>query len=222
MIGTDGETRQRRSVGPGPLAALQRIGQKRTAVAQELCELCGNPLAPEHDHLVELPGRKLHCCCGACAILFSGQQNVHYRRVPRDVFVLDGFEISDATWESMHLPIDLAFFFAHGSPPQVTALYPSPAGAVESLLALDTWQDLVRDQPRLQRIEPEVEALLVNRVGQSRQYFLAPIDQCFRLVGQIRKSWRGLSGGAQVWGDIARFFDELHQRAVHRPGASHA
>jgi hypothetical protein len=45
-------------------------------------------------------------------------------------------------------------------------------------------------------MEADVEALLVNRVDGAREYFLAPIDACFELVGTIRVPWRGLSGWA--------------------------
>ena len=40
-----------------------------------------------------------------------------------------------------------------------------------------------------------------------------PIDECYKLVGLIRTHWRGLSGGDEVWDEIARFFDRL-ARAV--------
>jgi hypothetical protein len=211
-----------RSSGPGPLAALRHLRQSRAAKASdhEICELCARPVGVAHDHLLEMATRQLTCCCEACAVLFPGQEGLRYRRVPRDVFVLDDFELTDAMWESVRLPIDLAFFFLRGSPSAITAMYPSPAGPVESLLAIDTWQDVVRGYPRLENIEPEVEALLVNRVGPTREYYLAPIDRCFGLVGLIRKSWRGLSGGSKVWTEIAEFFAEMRKRAVHRPGAS--
>jgi hypothetical protein len=61
----------------------------------------------------------------------------------------------------------------------------------------------------LARIEPDVEALLVNRVETKREYYLAPIDVCFQLVGLIRVHWRGLSGGDLVWGEIEKFFSRL-------------
>jgi hypothetical protein len=67
-----------------------------------------------------------------------------------------------------------------------------------------------------------VETLLVNRVGPRREYYRAPIDVCFRLVGVIRTSWRGLSGGSKVWGEIEKFFDELRQRTTPRTGAPDA
>jgi hypothetical protein len=42
---------------------------------------------------------------------------------------------------------------------------------------------------------------------------LAPIDDCYRLVGQIRIHWKGLSGGSEVWTEIGRFFSDLRARA---------
>jgi hypothetical protein len=70
----------------------------------------------------------------------------------------------------------------------------------------------VANNPELRFLKPDVEALLVNRVGASREYFITPIDECYKLVGLIRVYWRGLSGGALVWGEIARFFDELRRK----------
>ena len=56
---------------------------------------------------------------------------------------------------------------------------------------------------------PDVEALLANRVGDKRAYFIAPIDKCYELVGTIRKHWKGLSGGEEVWREIDEFFTRL-------------
>ena len=60
--------------------------------------------------------------------------------------------------------------------------------------------------------------LLVNRVGMARgctpaEYYLVPIDECYKLVGLIRTHWRGLSGGTEVWREIGAFFAALKQRA---------
>jgi hypothetical protein len=65
----------------------------------------------------------------------------------------------------------------------------------------------------------DVEALLVNRVGRARgfsndEYYIVPIDECYKLVGLIRAHWRGLSGGPEVWEEIAAFFEGLRQRSV--------
>ena len=54
-----------------------------------------------------------------------------------------------------------------------------------------------QDNPALQEMEPDVEALLVNRIGHARgfsdpEYYIVPIDECFKLVGLIRTRWQGL------------------------------
>ncbi len=100
----------------------------------------------------------------------------------------------------------------------MVALYPSPAGAVESLLSLDAWNEIVQENPALSQLQPDIEALLVNRVGHahelaSAEYYIAPIDECYRLVGLIRANWKGLSGGSEVWMEIGRFFSELRSHA---------
>ena len=117
--------------------------------------------------------------------------------------------MSDAEWESLSLPINLAFFFFNTPSQKMVAMYPSPAGATESLLPLAAWSSLVRQNPLLEEMQADVEALLVNRVGEKRDYFLAPIDKCFELVGTIRMHWRGLSGGEEVWRAIDEFFARL-------------
>ena len=102
---------------------------------------------------------------------------------------------------------------AAGFADRVMALYPSPMGPTESLLPLDVWSELESKNPILAGLEPDVEALLVNRVRGSRESFVVPIDECYRLVGIIRTHWRGLSGGREVWKEIESFFTELKLRA---------
>jgi hypothetical protein len=53
--------------------------------------------------------------------------------------------------------------------------------------------------------------LLVNRTA--REYFVLPIDECYRLVGLMRSHWKGLSGGTEVWREIHLFFAEMKGRA---------
>jgi hypothetical protein len=195
------------------LATLRRFVRPRPPA--ETCDLCAAPIPadPHHAHLLEPARRQVLCACDACALLFSARADTRYRRVPRRVRALPAFQLSDAQWDALLIPVGLAFF-SHSSVEQRTvALYPSPAGATESLLPLETWTELAQDNPILAEMEPDVEALLVNRVRGRREYYLAPIDECYRLVGLIRMNWRGLSGGSAVWQEIDGFFAQLRQRA---------
>jgi hypothetical protein len=196
--------------------ALRQFVKRRKDV--ERCELCSAEVSADHPHLIEPAKRKLLCTCGACAILFAGM-GMKYKRVPRRVLALKDFHLSDAQWESLMVPISMAFFFRSTPDQRVIALYPSPAGATESQLPLDTWKDIEDANPVLQSMEADVEALLVNRVGYARgvaapEYYVLPIDECYKLVGLIRAHWRGLSGGTEVWQEIGNFFGGLKQRAT--------
>lgn len=119
--------------------------------------------------------------------------------------------MTDMEWEGFALPISLAFFFYDTPNGKMAAFYPSPAGATESLLPLTAWEALVLANPILRDMKADVETLLINRVGEAREYFIAPIDVCFELVGLIRVHWRGLSGGDKVWREIDAFFTRLKQ-----------
>jgi len=184
----------------------------------ETCEMCSAPLAEAHQHLLEPETRKLVCACDACAILFSSQGARRFKRVPRRVRALDDFQLTDGQWDSLMMPINMAFFF-HSTPQgRVIALYPSPAGATESLLPLDAWEDIAAENSAVRAMQSDVEALLLNRLGHSRgfsrpEYYIVPIDECFKLVGLIRAHWRGLSGGTEVWQQMAQFFAELNLKA---------
>jgi len=141
--------------------------------------------------------------------------------------LLPNFHMTDAQWDSLMIPINMAFFFRSSPEARVVAMYPSPAGATESLLSLESWNETVAANPELEHMESDVEALLVNRIGHSRgftaaEYYLLPIDQCFKLVGIIRSQWRGFSGGTEVWQQIADFFADLRRDATVLGGAANA
>jgi hypothetical protein len=203
---------------------LRQFVRRRKNV--ERCELCSAEVGAGHPHLIEPVGRKLLCACDACAILFGGM-GTKYKRVPRRVLSLSNFQMSSGQWEGLMIPINMAFFFRSTPDARVIAFYPSPAGATESLLALETWSDLESQNELLKEMEPDVEALLVNRIGHSRgfgepEYYLLPIDECFKLVGLIRANWHGLSGGTEVWQEIGGFFASLKQRATVVGEEAHA
>jgi hypothetical protein len=204
--------------GRGSLATLQRFVKKPEA-QKEVCELCAAPLAPHHQHLIQLDKHQVTCACDPCSILFGGNTRQRYRRIPRDAYRLRDFAMDSLEWDSLLIPINLAFFVNSSTAHRVIAQYPSPAGAMESSLAFEYWDAIVQRNPVLKQLEPDVEALLVNRISDPPQYYRAPIDQCFRLVGIIRKHWRGLSGGTEVWTEIDRFFGELLRATGEEPSA---
>jgi hypothetical protein len=197
-----------------PFATLRTLAAERQPPSPaEACELCGSRIALEHWHLLELATRKVACACQACAILFSSQVAARYRRIPRRVARIVDFALEDQQWDSLLIPINLAYFFHHSGAGKVVVYYPSPAGATESLLDLEYWTAVEEQNPIVRRMEPDVEALLVRRNSPRAEYYLAPIDQCYRLVGLMRAHWHGFYGGSEVWKQIDGFFAELKQHS---------
>lgn len=203
--------------------------EPREAQEQKHCELCSEPIPPSrHRHLLDLSSRQVTCACNACALLFQDDRasqfaESEFKLIPRDARALPDFHMTDVQWNRLSIPINLAFFFyrtpaedapdekgaAEKDDTEVAALYPSPAGATESLLPLDAWETLASENPALEEMKPDVEALLVNRVDEAEEYYIAPIDTCYELVGLIRLHWRGFSGGQEVWEEIEAFFERL-------------
>jgi uncharacterized protein DUF5947 len=193
----------------------EKAAKEAAQAAQEHCEMCSEPIPPEHRHLLEVSTREIMCVCRPCSILFDREaaSEGKYRLIPDRHLFLEDFEMSDVQWESLRIPVDMAFFFYSTLAERVVAFYPSPMGPTESLLKLSAWEELERSNPVLGEMQRDVEALLVNRVRGAREHFLVPMDECYRLVGLIRMLWRGLSGGREVWEEIGRFFEELRGRS---------
>ena len=206
------------------LSALRRFareeaGRKEAAEAEtaERCDLCGQPIPPDpdHRHLMEVGTREISCVCRPCSILFDNEaaSEGRYKIIRDRLLYLEDFGMSEARWEGLRVPVDMAFFFYNTPAGKVVAYYPSPMGPTESLLELETWEQLERDNPVLKSMERDVEALLVNRTRGDAEHYLVPIDECYKLVGVIRTRWRGFGGGREVWDEIARFFEGLRLRA---------
>jgi hypothetical protein len=194
------------AVGTSRLGRLAQREREREPPPLERCDLCSAPIPAAHRHLMDVESRELMCACQACKTLFDrgAAGGGHFRLVPTRRVRLDDAQLTDAMWEELRLPVDIAFFVRSGVEDRVQAYYPSPMGATESLLTFDL--------EVLHTLEPDVEALLVDRHKGAREHWIVPIDDCFRLVGLIRTHWQGLTGGRDVWVEIGRFFDGLERR----------
>jgi hypothetical protein len=132
------------------------------------------------------------------------------------------FVLSDQAWNSLSIPIGLAFIYKSSASGQVLAVYPSPAGPTEAAMDQESWEDVVFENPILSKLAPDVEALLINRMDGSREYFWVAIDECYKLAGIVRKYWRGFSGGEEGWNQVTKFFDRLKERCSMEAPTAHA
>ena len=177
--------------------------------------MCGAAIESAHDHVVDVRARSLLCACHACYLLFTheGAGGGRLRAVPQRYLLVP--EITDAReqMDALEIPIGLAFFFRSSATGRITAFYPGPAGATESELRLESWDALTRAVPLLATLADDVEAVLIRRHEGSAEGYIAPIDASYELVGRIRRSWRGFSGGDDVWREIDEFFARLADRA---------
>jgi hypothetical protein len=195
--------------------ARRRPSDNVSQGVEEQCELCAEPLQDRHRHLLDLESRRLLCACRACSILFdrSGAGGGHYRLVPDRARLVADLDLDDVTWAGFGIPVEMAFFFHSSAAGRVVAFYPSPLGATESLLDLEAWDEVVTANPVLRELEPDVEALFVNRTQGKREFWVLPVDRCYELVGLVRTHWKGFGGGGEVWRALDEFFDRVRARA---------
>ena len=210
-----------------PLATLRRISSTRpNFVPGERCEMCAEPIVEEHQHVVGLETRTLMCTCRGCYLLFTDQSaTLRYRAVPDRYLSFPDFAFDRAAWDELQIPVGLAFLFRNSVQERIVAFYPSPAGATESELSLESWDQMMAANPELEQLLPDVEALLLYGADNGRGEFtchLVPIDACYELVGTMRKTWRGFDGGEEARTAMDEFFADVETRSkpARHPGAT--
>ena len=177
----------------------------------EKCEICESKISEDHRHLLELGERRILCACEPCIAMRSGVDG--YCPVGTRTLWLDDIDFPDALWSAFQLPIGLAFFLRSSGTGTVVALYPSPAGATESELHLESWNALVERNPILKQLEADGEAFVVNRMTEPAEHAIVPIDECYRLVGLIKANWTGISGGNAISDAVPKFFKHIRRKA---------
>ena len=199
------------------VAKLQAMLKKKPPEG-ETCDFCSTPVGHQHSHLIELAARRIMCACRPCFIVFepAGAAQGKYRAISDRVREIADFGLEDGQWESLQIPIGLAFFFFNSLENRMCAFYPSPAGATESLLPLDTWDEIVGQFPQIAALVPDVQAVLVQRNRETTRAYVIPIDAAYELVGLIRMHWKGFDGGTEAHKKIEEYFARLAERARGR------
>jgi hypothetical protein len=182
--------------------------------------MCGEPVPDEHSHLADLEGRSVMCACRACYLLFThkGAAGGRYRAIPETYRYDPSPQLDTLQWEELQIPVRIAFFFHNSTEDRDVCFYPGPGGAMESLLPIDAWAEVIAGNPQFADLQPDVEALLVQRRdrddGGGFEFFGVPIDACYELVGLVRMNWKGFDGGQDAWREINGFFERLRERSA--------
>lgn len=199
-----------------PFEVLSRITSRRPPqAAGERCEMCAEPIAEAHQHVVNVAGRQLMCVCRGCYLLFTDSAaDLRYRAVPQRYLWFPDFAVDRRAWDALQIPVGVAFFFRNSALDRVVAFYPGPAGACESQLDLDQWDAITAGDARTAALADDVEALLVRVPDEAApQCFLVPIDVCYEFVGGLRRLWRGFDGGRDAEAFVDSFFAAIARRA---------
>jgi hypothetical protein len=199
------------------LGALERFTRSPRTAMFERCAICAAPIDGErHAHLVDLEKASVICGCDICGRLFtqSGGSRPRYRTVPTRVWADPAFGSSSDAWAALGIPVGLAFAFRSSRAGGWVVLYPTPAGPAEAEIDTGRLEAFVGGMPLGAGLEWDIEALLVfARPDGSIEGYRVPIDVCFRLVGEVRAHWQGLTGGDRVREQIEALFAELRARA---------
>lgn len=196
-------------------SALQKLLRKPVAAPPgERCDFCAVPVGETHSHLIDLKARRIMCGCRPCALTFEpqGAAGGRYKLIPERYRKIEDLPVDDGSWDSLQIPIGLAFFFYNSIDKKLGAFYPGPAGATESELPLDEWQATIASNPVLATLAPDVEAILIRRIGSTTNVYLIPVDAAYELVGLIRTGWRGFDGGVDVKAKIDAYFARIEAR----------
>jgi len=189
-----------------PLASLlpQPVGEK-----PQRCDLCGQALTEPHPHYFERAPRRLLCVCDLCGLVL-GNDTGRYSAVVSAIRWLPELKISPAQWQQLGSPVGLLFVYVdeEGVP---WGEFPSPGGMVRAEIDAGIWRELAGENPELAALRPYVEAWVAHRTPGAEEYFLAPLDGCYRLAALIRQHWQGFSGGEQVQQEVAARLAEWRQ-----------
>ncbi len=194
------------------ISKLRSFRERTTVKEEETCNFCGKPVPEDHRHMINVTEMKFMCACEMCVVIQSVRGD--YKLIPQRYEYLDDFKMPEELWSEFMIPVNMAFFVFNSNRNGIVAYYPAAAGATESKLKMEPWKKIEELNPGLKKMKPDVEALLVNRIEEPGEYYIVPIDNCYRLIGIIRSNWKGIFGGREADYAIKDFFVELKNKTV--------
>jgi hypothetical protein len=179
----------------GPLEVLRpdALIPAERLVRRAACELCGAAIGEAHEH-VGRGEREVLCVCTTCA------HTSEEPGLPLRLRAIDA-SLSEAAWRRLGIPVELAFIVER-APGERLAVYPGPAGLVESPIDATTWLEVAGPA-----LATDSEALLCDRLSSPPRYYRASLAACYAVAGLLRRHWSG--GRREAWAHVRGFIDGL-------------
>ena len=138
-----------------------------------------------------------------------------FRAVPERFLYDPSFQLTNAQWDELQIPVRVAFFFFNSSLDRVVAFYPSPAGRDRVVAAARApgraWSRPIQSSRSWSRTSRH--CWCTAAATRRSNAILVPIDACYELTGVVKRRWKGFDGGAETWGDIDAFFAGVREKS---------
>ncbi|HEX4342654.1 MAG TPA: DUF5947 family protein [Verrucomicrobiae bacterium] len=146
------------------------------------CIFCSAALDSPPIHVFEVATRKLAAACHHCATEVAHVAGGPFKAIPHETRPLLDFHLPQILWDKFELPAHKTFVFYSTATAKMMAVTPTTDGLIESTVCRDQWKAVIEANPVLEDMRPDVEAFLILETGETREYFIAPIDVCYSLV----------------------------------------
>ena len=210
-------TRARRAARRAPADPPQRA---RRPGAGERCEMCAEPIADEHEHVVDLARRSAACapagratCCSPTDGAAAGATG----RCPTATAPFADCTLPAGT--TLQIPVGAGVLLPQlGAGPDGRVL-PGPGRGHRVRAAARRLGPVVGRQPAAgdarARRRGAAGARRAATAGSS--CYLVPIDACYELVGQLRTLWRASTAARRRTRRSTPFFDAGRRSAAESP-----
>ncbi len=176
-------------------------GSPRRALHGARCDLCAEPLPARRAHLFEPRTRSLTCACRAARWACPGPGSRARTGACRSTRTR--VAIDPTRWLArLNVPVGVAAVLVHDDGRAVVT-FPGPAGLVETDIDAELWMALRAELPELGTLAPEVEAIACSTLPGGGAWRVG-IDVVFEMVGELRASWHGMTGGPAALSAVAR------------------
>ena len=150
--------------------------------ANGLCRFCSSALDSPPNPLFEVATQRVLFACNPCASRFEKRSGGPFKLIPRSTRQIEDFRMPEVPWQTYDLPGNVTFVFYCTAAAKLLSVCKVAAGTVDLTVPREVWKAIIEANPVLEEMRPDVEGLLIIHTGDSREYFIAPIDVCYNLI----------------------------------------